>query len=191
MLSKDLFLLWIQWCGKWTQAKLLMEKFTNHFYFEMWETLRSLHSNSNLIWNYMKDCMNRWEMVDNFITNDLMDICLKIAQKNNRNIVVDWYPRVWEQTDYLIPRMEEFKRDFVVIHYYLPREKAIERLLKRAEIEGRKDDNIKSIETRISIFTNETLVQIEKFEKLWKVITINADNTIEWIFQETCEKLWI
>jgi hypothetical protein len=31
--------------------------------------------------------------------------------------------------------MEEFKRDFVVIHYYLPREKAIERLLKRAEIE--------------------------------------------------------
>jgi hypothetical protein len=26
---------------------------------------------------------------------------------------------------------------------------------------------------------------------MWKVITINADNTIEWIFKETCEKLWI
>jgi len=191
MFSKDLVLLWIQWCGKGTQAKLLLEKLNDYLYFEMWETLRSLHSNSNLIWNYMKDCMNRWEMVDNFITNDLIDICIKIAQKNNRYLMIDWYPRVWEQTDYFLPRMEVLQREFVIIHYHLPKEKAIERLLKRAEIEGRKDDNLKSIETRISIFTNETLVQIKRFEQMWKVITINADNTIEWIFQETCDKLWI
>ncbi|MFZ2151034.1 MAG: nucleoside monophosphate kinase [Candidatus Absconditicoccaceae bacterium] len=191
MLSKDLFLLGIQGCGKGTQATLLLNKLSEYLYFEMGETLRSLHTNSNLIGNYMKDCMNRGEMVDNFITNDLMDISLKIAQKNNKHLMIDGYPRVGEQTEYLLPRMEELKRDFAVIHYYLPREKAIERLLKRAEIEGRKDDNLKSIETRIGIFTNETLVQIEKFESLGKVITINADNTIEGIFQETCEKLGI
>jgi len=31
--------------------------------------------------------------------------------------------------------MEELKREFVIIHYYLPKDKAIERILKRAEIE--------------------------------------------------------
>lgn len=189
--NKDLILLWIQWCGKGTQAELLLKKLPIHLYYEMWETLRAFHTNSNLIWNYMKDCMNRWEMVDNFITNDLIDISLKIARKNNKYLLIDWYPRVEEQIEYFLPRMQEFKRDFVVVHYYLTKEKAIERLMKRAEIEGRKDDNLKSIETRIGIFTNETLLQIQTLEKLWKVITINADNTVEWIFLETCEKLWM
>lgn len=191
MLNKDLILLWIQWCGKWTQAKLLLEKLNNHMYFEMWETLRSLHTNSNLIWNYMKHCMDSWKMVDNFITNDLMDISLKIAEKNNKHLMIDWYPRVAEQTQYLLPRMQELWRDFIVVHFHLPKEKAIERLLKRAEIQWRKDDNLKSIETRIWIFINETMVQIQKFESLWKVITINSENSIQSVFQETCQKLWI
>jgi len=191
MFNKDIILLWIQGCGKGTQSKLLLQKLSDHLYYEMWETLRAFHSNSNLIWNYMKWLMNNWEMVDNFITNWLAKTAIKIAGKQNKFIMIDWYPRLQEQVDFFIKTMEELQRDYIVIHYYLPKEKAIERLLKRAEIEGRKDDNSKSIETRISIFTHETLVQIKRLEEMWKVITINADNTVEWTFQETCEKLWI
>jgi len=191
MFNKDLILLWIQWCGKWTQSKLLIKKLSNHLYYEMWETLRLFHKEDNLIWNYMKDCMNRWEMVDNFISNWLAETAIKIAARQGKNIMIDWYPRVQEQVDFVLEKMKEYNRDFNVIHYSLSEEEAIKRLLKRAEIEWRKDDNLESIKTRIWIFINETLVQIKRFEEMWKVITINADNTVEWTFQETCEKLWI
>jgi adenylate kinase family enzyme len=44
---------------------------------------------------------------------------------------------------------------------------------------------------RISIFQNETIPVLDNFKELWKLIEINADDTIENIFKETCEKLWI
>lgn len=191
MLKKDLILLWIQGCGKGTQADLLLKKLPDYLYFEMWETLRSLHLNSNMIWNYMKDCMNRWDMVDNFITNDLMDISLKIAQKNNKYLLIDWYPRLEEQIQYFLPRMKDLDRDFVVIHYILPREIAIERMIKRAELEWRKDDNIQAIHRRIEIFETQTSQIINEIKALWKVIEINANNTIENTFQESLQKLGI
>jgi adenylate kinase family enzyme len=43
--------------------------------------------------------------------------------------------------------------------------------------------------TRITAFMEETMVVIQHFESLGKVITVNADDTIENIFKETCEKL--
>lgn len=189
MLNKDLVLLWIQGCGKWTQADLLLKNLPNHMYFEMWETLRTFHLSINMIWNYMKDCMNRWDMVDNFITSDLMDISLKIAQKNNKQLLIDWYPRLEEQVEYFLPRMNDLNRDFIVIHYTLPKETAIDRMMKRAQLEWRKDDNIQAIHRRIEIFETQTLKIINKIKDLWKVIEIDANNTIENIFQETLEKL--
>jgi adenylate kinase family enzyme len=85
--------------------------------------------------------------------------------------------------------MQTMKRDFVVIHLALPKEIALERMMKRAEIEGRKDDTPESMQQRIDIFVHETLNVIKHFEELGKVITINAENTIENIEAELRSKL--
>jgi hypothetical protein len=37
--------------------------------------------------------------------------------------------------DFFLEKNQEFKRDFLVLHYALPQEKAIERILKRSELE--------------------------------------------------------
>jgi len=189
--NKDIFLLGIQWCGKWTQAELLLKKLTNHKYYEMWETLRAFHSNDNLIGNYIKDRMNRGIMIDDFITFCLIDAALGIVEVNKQNILVDGFPRLKDQADYIMDKMNKMNRNYVVIHFVLSKEKALERMVSRAQKEARKDDNPEAMKTRIEVFQKETLPILENFKKLWKLIEINADDTIENIFQETLNKLQI
>jgi adenylate kinase family enzyme len=82
-------------------------------------------------------------------------------------------------------------RDFVVIHLELSKEVALERMMKRAEIEWRKDDTPEIMQQRINIFTHETLKVIEHFEKLGKVITIDANWSIEEIETKLRNALWL
>jgi adenylate kinase len=76
-----------------------------------------------------------------------------------------------------------------MVHYELSREKAIERIMDRAKKEWRVDDNEESIKVRLAAFENETLPVINYFKEKWKVITIDADNQIDDIFNETIKLL--
>jgi len=134
-MNKDLVFLGIQGCGKGTQAKLLFNDLPNHRYFEMGETLRALMSSDNMIGNYIRDIVNSGQMIDNFITHDLMHTGLKIAEKNSKYFVVDGFPRLAAQAEYFSKKMEQMGRDFMVIHLDLPKEIALERMMQRAQIE--------------------------------------------------------
>jgi len=174
-MNKDLVFLGIQGCGKGTQAKLLLKDLPNHRYFEMGQTLRSIMSGNNMIGNYIRDIVNSGKMIDNFITHDLIHTGLKIAEKNKKHIVIDGFPRLFEQAEYFSKKMDQMERDFVVIHLELPKEVALQRMVKRAEIEGRKDDTPEAMQQRIDIFTKETTKVIKHFDELSKVITIDAN----------------
>lgn len=188
-MNKELILLGIQWCGKWTQSDLFVKALPSHSYYEMWQVLRSFHSNDNFVWNYLKDIMNRGNLIPHFITHALIDVSLKIAEKENKNLIIDWFPRAMEQAEFLVNKLTEMNRDYVVIHYELSKEKALERMIKRAEIEARKDDNPEAMNRRIEIFFENTLPVLNYFESKGKLIKINADESIENIFQETMNKL--
>ena len=81
------------------------------------------------------------------------------------------------------------KRDFIGIHYQLDKEKAVERLVARANLEHRVDDTEKAIRTRLDIYERETQPVIEYLDGLGKIIHINADQSIESIYQETIKAL--
>lgn len=101
----------------------------------MGQTLRALMSNDNLIGKYIKDVVNHGRMIDNFITHDLIDTSLQIAQDNNKYIIIDGFPRVQEQAEFFSQKMQQMGRDFLVIHLELPKEIALERMIKRATLE--------------------------------------------------------
>ena len=76
------------------------------------------------------------------------------------------------------------------VNFDLSREKAIERIKKRAIEQWRMDDaNEETINKRLETFYSETLPVIQAFESEWKLITINADQTIEEIYNEMFNKL--
>jgi adenylate kinase family enzyme len=75
------------------------------------------------------------------------------------------------------------------VHFYLSKEKATERLLKRAKEQWRKDDTKKSITKRLNTFEKETLPVIEYFEKIDKLITIDADQDVNLIYKDLLKQL--
>jgi adenylate kinase family enzyme len=60
-------------------------------------------------------------------------------------------------------------------------------VMKRAKMEWRIDDIWESIKVRFDVFENETLPVIQYFQDKGKVITINADDTVENILSKTVE----
>jgi len=187
---KDIFLLWIQWCGKGTQAKLLLKHFEWQFdYLEMWQLFRANMSNDNIIWNFCKDIVNAWELVPHFVTFGRYEIALQIVGWKDKALMTDWFPRAMPQAQFMESMMEKYHRDFAVVHYELSREEAIKRIMSRAKLEGRADDNEESIKVRLAAFENETLPVINYFKEKWKVISINANQSIDDIFAETISKI--
>lgn len=146
-------------------------------------------SNDNLIGNYVRDVVDRGGMVDNYITHYLILTSLHIARKNNKYVMIDGFPRVMEQAQFFIEKEEKLERDFVVIQYVLSKEKAIERLAGRAKIASRDDDNAEAVKTRFTIFENETTQVLNRFEEMGKLVKIDADQSIEEIFEATKKAL--
>ena len=187
---KDIFLLGIQGCGKGTQAKLLLKHFEGNFdYLEMGQLFRANMSNDNIIWNFCKDMVNWGKLVPPFVSFGWYEIALQIVGWKNVALMTDWFPRSIEQAKFMESMMSKYNRDFVIIHYELSKEKAIERIMSRAQKEWRADDNEESIKVRLAAFENETLPVINYFKEKWKVITIDADNQIDDIFNETVNLL--
>lgn len=188
---KDLFFLGIQWCGKGTQSKLLRELVGEHYdYLEMGQLFRAIMSNDNIIGNFAKNIVHTGGLVPHFVSHDWFHTALQIVETKGVGLMVDGFPRALEQARYMMQQMELFHRDFVIIHFELTQEKAIERMQKRAAIEGRDDDTLEAMKTRIHNFVQETLPVIEYFAWLGKVISINADAPIETIQAELRSKLW-
>lgn len=187
-MKKDIVLFGIQWSGKWTQADLLLKKLPEYRYFEPGNILRALKSNDNILWEHIRDSINEWKMVDDAVVFGVFDIYGHLINPWEY-MLVDGFLRTENQLHYFLTQMYIYKRDFVGIYFDFPKERAIERLLARAKKEWREDDNIKSIETRLSLYEKETMPVIEFLKKKGKLIVVDARGSIEEVFADMMSKL--
>lgn len=187
-MKKDLVFFGIQWSGKWTQANLLLEDFPDYKYLEPGQIFRALSSNKNIISDHIQERMSQWKMLDDSLAFDLFNMYGHLLSKKNK-MLLDWFPRSLPQMYYFLSKENEHKRNFIWVHFYLSKEKAIERLLKRAKEQWRSDDTIKSITKRLDLFVKETLPVIEYFEKIEKLITIDADQPVDLIYKNLIKQL--
>ncbi len=58
-----------------------------------------------------------------------------------------------------------------------------------ATLEHRYDDNIETVNFRIAQYLRETVPVLDEFDKLGKLIRINADQSKENVFSEICQKI--
>ncbi len=187
-MRRDIILFGIQWSGKGTQADLLMQALKNYQYFEPGNILRALKSNDNVLWNHIKTSMLQGKMVDDGVIFGLFDIYEHLL-KPGQNMLIDWFMRSQPQMYYFLTEEYTHKRGFVWIHYDLSKEKAIKRIMERAKKEWREDDTKEAIERRLSIYEKETTPVIEYLDKMDKIIRIDADQSVEKIFEDTLAAL--
>jgi len=188
----------IQWCGKWTQARLLVEKYL-YTLVEMLSEFRRVVSSWSELWNTIKKILDAWEQVNEELWKKVMEEVIK--KQTSDKIIYDGFIRNdWNKEifDRLLP-------DYKVLFFDLAEEKAKERLLWREfnqttwetfpfwtkidpktweELIKRQDDNEEAILTRIEEYMTKTLPIIHMQMNEDKVIEINADQDIQKVFSE-------
>lgn len=195
---------WIQGCGKWTQWRLLQEKYGFEIV-EMWWELRKVIASWSDLWIKLWEVMDAWNLVSDDLWWEVMKSAIEDFQDHER-VIFDAFIRVgWNKEIF-----DSYLSDYKVVFFNLPEEKSKQRLLWRMynnttgetfmygtthdpktweELVQRKDDNEDSILKRISEYVKNTLPLVEIQKEEWRVIEINADQPIEDVFLELETKL--
>lgn len=184
---KDVLIFGIQWSGKWTQAKLLTEAFPWLFsYFASWDLFRAIIWAENAIGKYLKDRMERWDLISDRVTISLFYVYLQTVIDEGKNMLIDWFPRTIPQMEKMMKLLTKYKREIIGIQFVLSDEVAIERMKGR----GRVDDTDEIIRHRIDQFYEKTQPTINRFAEHGTLVKINADRPIEEIAIDVKRVIW-
>lgn len=195
----------IQWCGKGTQARLLVEKY-GFTHLEMGGEFRKVVASGTELGNKIKAVIDAWYQVDEDLWKQVMEQVV-LEYKDTERVIFDGFIRnTWNKEifDRLLP-------DYKVVVFELPIEEAKRRLLWRMYdpstwetfpsdithnpktgttlIKRNDDKDEEAILTRLDEFEKKTLpiLEIQKSEN--KVIAIDANQSIEDVFQDLITSL--
>ncbi|MBT3834815.1 adenylate kinase [Candidatus Peribacteria bacterium] len=178
----DLLLFGIQGSGKGTQAKKIAETF-EYDIFEAGGELRKIAASGSELGEKVKSYIDEGELVPHEI---IMNVVKESISSRNpeTKILFDGIPRDENQQKDFDEIMQELDRDFRCIQIDVDTEECIQRILKRAESQGRADDaNEKTVRKRMNTFLEKTMPVIEAYKATGKVDLISGDGTVEEVFE--------
>ena len=179
-----------QGSGKGTQAQKIAKTY-GYAHISTGDELRRLRELDTPLGHQLKDVMDRGELVnDELMVQMIRD---RLDRGDTRpGFILDGFPRNMAQAEALDALLRELERPLdIVFDLQVPdRTELIERMLKRAELEGRADDTPEAIQKRLDIYDRETSPLIEYYRSTrGNVVGLHADRTIEEVFSEIQEAL--
>jgi adenylate kinase len=141
--------------GKGTQAKLIAE----HYGIPAISTgdmFRAMKSANSPLARQVRAIMESGGYVNDEITNAI--VASRLAQGDcDHGFLLDGYPRTLQQVKTLDEHLDAAGKPLdAVISLIADEDELVQRLLKRAEIEGRADDNDGTIRKRLRIYAEQT-----------------------------------
>lgn len=104
--------------------------------------------------------------------------------------ILDGFPRTLDQAAGLDAMLAELDREVsVVLHFQVPDERVVQRLLKRAVEEDRSDDTPDKIRHRLEVFHTETEPLVAHYRAKGLLVGIHADRTVDEVFAEVQDVL--
>lgn len=174
--------------GKGTQSIKIAEK-CQLKHISTGDILRSEIKNQTELGLKVKDVIERGELVSDELLIQILHSVME-CNKNVKGFIFDGFPRTIIQAQALDKLMNTCNVGIsYVISLDVVDEEVIARLLKRAEIEGRKDDNKATINNRLSIYKNQTSPLLDYYDKQGKLLRVDGEGSIEDIFGAICTKL--
>ncbi len=164
--------------GKGTQAQIVEKKY-KIVQISTGDILRSAVKAGTPLGLEAKGFMDKGALVPDAVVIGLIKD--RIAMDDCRNgFILDGFPRTTDQALALdkILAQNSMSIDHVV-NIDVPQNELVQRLLKRAEIEGRSDDNLDSIKNRLVVFEEKTKPLIDYYKKNGKLRNINGLGSVD------------
>lgn len=175
--------------GKGTQAKLLQEKLGLP-QVATGDLFRANLKNQTELGKLANSYMEKGALVPDEVTVAMVKD--RLAQPDCANgAILDGFPRTVAQADALDHLLaEEFNAKInIVPHIHVDGEVLVERLQKRAEIEGRADDNEETIRHRMAVYEEATAPLLAYYAARGLLVEIDGDRPIEAVQAELLQKI--
>jgi len=177
-----------QGAGKGTQAKRISADYAVP-HIATGDILRAAIATRSELGTRVKPILDSGRLVPDDLMIEL--IRERVGHDDTENgFVLDGFPRTMAQADALAPMLAEIGKALsLVFVLQLDEQECIDRLLRRAELEGRADDTPASIRTRLELYHRETEPLIEWYRARSNVVTIHAGRTPNEVFAEIQQAL--
>lgn len=174
--------------GKGTQSLLLTKKF-NLKHISTGELLRKEIVKGTDIGIMAKALIDKGNFVDDSVVMEMISREISRVGPEVKGFIFDGFPRTISQAEAFDSLLEEHNKAEVtlVLSLEVSDTDLVERIRKRARVEGRKDDSsIETITKRIKTYHNKTEPLIAYYKRKGKYIPVKGELSVEEIFANIC-----
>ena len=150
--------------GKGTYSEAIVEKY-GMGHISTGDVLRSEIKNGTEIGKVAKGLIDNGQLIPDEL---MIQILAKTydSQPEGRGVIFDGFPRTIAQAEALKTMLRERGHEMgVMVELIVDEDTLMERLLRRAQIEGRADDNAETIAKRFAVYHSQTEPLAAWFEK--------------------------
>jgi adenylate kinase len=174
--------------GKGTQSGLIAE----HYHIPAISTgdiFRAMKRAENPLADQLRAIMDSGGYVNDELTNAI--VATRLAEADCENgFLLDGYPRTVAQVGALDSELAAHGRKLDgVISLVADVEEIVARLLKRAQIEGRSDDNEDTIRVRLQVYAEQTAPLLEIYRARGILVEVDGLGPIDEVSQRIFEAL--
>ncbi len=196
--------------GKTSQAHKLTHTYDMAIFdlpFELQKTMKG----DNVLGRKVKQLLNAGQVIPSDILQQIVENFLKHIP-NDKPIIFDGFPKNLAQTDFFNRLISQHKRNFVAILFNVGDDHALTRITKKKictycqtiysadssiencekcdhDVKMIKEDNIVGMKLRLSNYYQETAPIVSMYEKMGKLISINADDNDEDVYDALADRL--
>lgn len=174
--------------GKGTQSIKLAEKY-NLTHISTGDIFRAEIKAGSELGLRVKHVIESGELVSDELLVDLLRSAMQ-KHPGTEGFLFDGYPRTIQQAHDLEQLLKEVGGQVnIVLALDVHDDELMDRLLKRARIEGRKDDTQEVISNRLEVYHSQTKPLMDHYAAQGKMESVDGIGSIEEIFNRLCEKI--
>ena len=171
--------------GKGPQSKRLLEKY-NMSYISTGDVIREQIAKGTPLGMQVKNLSEQGILAPDELVIQLLESKMNEASDTS-GFLFDGFPRTYAQAEALDQLLAKRKSSVhTMLALDVPQDELLKRLLKRAEIEGRKDDTEEVILKRFKEYESKTMPVIDFYRKQGKYHRIEGVGSMEEIFGRLC-----
>jgi adenylate kinase len=175
--------------GKGTQSDLIVENF-RFKHLSTGDLLRAELAAKTDLGQAADGFISKGELVPDELVINILVKAFDNADGNYNGLILDGFPRTVGQAEALEEIFEQRGRQIdVFLDVDVEESELIDRLLKRGETSGRKDDNLETIKERLNVYHQKTEPVSDFYKKTDKYKRINGNGKVEEIHKQISEVL--
>lgn len=168
--------------GKGTQAALIVEEL-GIAHVSTGDLLRAAVAAGSDLGKKAKQVMDRGELVSDEIVLGLLEERLLSSNMSN-GFILDGYPRNIAQAEALNDLLERIGQPIdEALQIDVDEESVVERIAKRAALEGRSDDTEETVRNRLRVYAEQTAPVVEFYANKGILSRVLGEGSIEEVFQ--------